>query len=49
MKKKYTTPASTVVSLQTATIIATSPGNTYDNNGGLVHFDPDEVDASEAD
>lgn len=49
MKKKYTTPASTVVSLQTATIIATSPGNTYGNNDGLVHFDPDEVDASEAD
>lgn len=49
MKKQYITPASTVVSLQTATIIATSPGNTYGNNEGLVHFDPDEVDASKAD
>lgn len=49
MKKKYTTPASTVVSLQTATIIATSPGNTYGNNDGLIHFDDTEVDASEAD
>ena len=49
MKKQYITPASTVVSLQTATIIATSPGNTYGNNEGLVHFVPDEVDASKAD
>lgn len=49
MKKQYITPASTVVSLQTATIIATSPGNTYSNNEGFVHFDPDEVNAIEAD
>jgi hypothetical protein len=49
MKKKYITPASTVVSLQTATIIAASRTNRYYDNQGDIVYDFDPVDAEDAD
>ena len=48
MKKKYTTPASTAISIRTASLLSGS-GNEYGNNDGRIRFSSTEVDASEAD
>lgn len=48
MKKKYTTPASTAISIRTASLLSDS-GNEYGDNQGNIRFSSTEVDASEAD
>ena len=48
MKKKYTTPASTAISIRTASLLCGS-GNEYGDNQGHIRFSSTEVDASEAD
>ena len=48
MKKKYTTPASTAISIRTASLLSGS-GNEYYDNPGKIRFSSTEVDASDAD
>ena len=49
MKKKYITPASTVVPLQATTILVGSLANDYYDNQGKIVYDDNEVDAEFAD
>ena len=48
MKKQYITPTCTAVSIRTVSLLTASK-NEYGNNEGLVHFNPDEVDAGDGD
>ena len=48
MKKKYTTPANTAISIRTASLLSGS-GNEYYDNQGKIRFSSTEVEASEAD
>ena len=49
MKKKYTTPACTAISLRSTSNLLTASENEYSNNQGHVHFSSTQVDAEDAD
>lgn len=48
MKKKYTTPTSTAISVRT-TLLQTASTNTYGNNEGNIRFSTTSVEADDAD
>jgi len=48
MKKKYTTPECTTISIRTAHLLTVSQ-NEYSNDQGHIHFNSTMVDAGESD
>lgn len=48
MKKQYTTPACTAISVRALQLLSASE-NEYSGNQGHIHFSSSEVDAGEAD
>lgn len=49
MKKQYTTPVCTAISVRTAHLLSVSMENEYSNDRGHIHFESSKVAAEDAD